>query len=81
MPPVEQSEPIGRADVRPRLPRSDPEHVGPQLGQDLPDWLNVKAVEETADTVYVVVPHVPQEGEELDDADLEKVFLNLTTGE
>lgn len=34
--------------------------------------LNVKAVVETADTAYVVVPHVPGEGE-LSDQDLEKV--------
>ena len=32
----------------------------------------VKAVVETADTVYVVVPHIAAEGE-LSDADLEKV--------
>jgi hypothetical protein len=34
--------------------------------------VNVKAVAETADTVYVVVPHAAGEGE-LSDADLEKV--------
>ncbi len=34
--------------------------------------VNVKAVVETADTMYVVVPHVAKEGE-LKDADLEKV--------
>ena len=34
--------------------------------------VKVKAVVETADTVYVVVPHIPSEGE-LSDADLEKV--------
>jgi len=34
--------------------------------------VQVKAVVETADTVYVVVPHVAGEGE-LSDADLEKV--------
>jgi hypothetical protein len=34
--------------------------------------IHVKAVAETADTVYVVVPHVPASGE-LSDADLEKV--------
>ena len=33
---------------------------------------NVKAVVETADTTYVVIPHVAKEGE-LSDADLEKV--------
>jgi hypothetical protein len=34
--------------------------------------VQVKAIAETADTVYVVVPHVPAAGE-LSDADLEKV--------
>ncbi len=34
--------------------------------------VNVKAVVETADTTYVVVPHIAKEGE-LSDADLEKV--------
>ena len=43
-----------------------------QMAMTLPANMNVKAVQETADTIYVVVPHVPAEGE-LDDADLEKV--------
>jgi hypothetical protein len=34
--------------------------------------VQVKAIAETADTVYVIVPHVPASGE-LSDADLEKV--------
>ena len=34
--------------------------------------VNVKAVADTADTTYVVIPHVAGEGE-LSDADLEKV--------
>ncbi len=34
--------------------------------------VNVKAVVETADTTYVVIPHIAKEGE-LSDADLEKV--------
>jgi hypothetical protein len=34
--------------------------------------VQVKAVAETADTVYVIVPHVPASGE-LSDADLERV--------
>ena len=33
------------------------------LGRTLPDWLHVKVVEETADTVFLVAPHVA--GEEL----------------
>jgi len=41
------------------------------LGRTLPDWLNVKVVEETADTVFLVAPHVA--GEELSDQDLEMV--------
>ena len=43
-----------------------------QLNTSLPAGVTVKAVEETADTAYVVVPHVTGEGE-LNDADLEKV--------
>jgi hypothetical protein len=42
-----------------------------QLNTSLGD-LQVKAVVESADTAYVVVPHVPGEGE-LSDQDLEKV--------
>ena len=47
--------------------------LGRQLGRELPDWLNVKVVEETADNMVVVLPHAPQEGDELADADLEAV--------
>ena len=56
----------------------DPKMVlSKQLGQELPANLKVKAVEETADTYYVVIPHVPKEGAELGDADLEKVAGGL----
>jgi len=41
------------------------------------EWNLVKAVEETADQNYVVVPHVPKDGAELGDADLEKVAGGL----
>lgn len=47
--------------------------LGRQLGRELPDWLNVKVVEESADTMVVVLPHVAKEGDELADADLEAV--------
>ena len=51
---------------------SDPKSViERQLGTSLGN-VQVKAIVETADTVYVVVPHVASEGE-LSDADLEKV--------
>ena len=42
-----------------------------QLGTSL-GKVNVKSVIETADTVYVVVPHIAAEGQ-LSDSDLEKV--------
>jgi len=44
-----------------------------QLGSKLPDSIQVKAVEETADTMYVVVPYVPASGAELSDSALEMV--------
>ncbi|HEX7707255.1 MAG TPA: NHLP leader peptide family RiPP precursor [Thermoanaerobaculia bacterium] len=44
-----------------------------QLNQVLPEGLNVKVVEETADTIYVIAPHVLHSGDELSDADLERV--------
>jgi len=53
---------------------ADPKSVlAKQMNQELPDWLNVQVVQETADTIYLVLPHVPQEGDELSDADLEMV--------
>jgi hypothetical protein len=44
-----------------------------QLNNKLPASIKVKAVEETADTIYVIVPHVPKAGKELGDASLEQV--------
>ena len=43
-----------------------------QFGKTLPKNVQVKAVQESADVLYVIVPHVAKEGE-LHDADLEKV--------
>lgn len=44
-----------------------------QLNTTLPASMTVKAVEESADTVYVVVPFVPKAGQELSDNALEMV--------
>jgi glycerol-3-phosphate O-acyltransferase len=44
-----------------------------QLGTAIPAKLNIKVLEETADTYYIVLPAVAKEGAELSDADLEKV--------
>ena len=51
--------------------------VEKQFNMALPEKLTVKAVEESADTIYVVVPHAVAAGAELDDADLEKVAGGL----
>ncbi len=47
--------------------------VAMQLGQELPESLQVKVVQDTPDTIHIVLPYVPQEGAELSDADLEMV--------
>ena len=44
-----------------------------QMGGKLPDGFFVKAVEETPNTIYVVVPYVPKPGAELSDNELESV--------
>jgi len=44
-----------------------------QLGAKVPDSIHIKSVEETADTMYIVVPFVPQDGQELSDGALEMV--------
>lgn len=44
-----------------------------QLNNKLPENLNVKAVEESADTIYIRLPYVVKAGDELSDADLEQV--------
>ena len=44
-----------------------------QLNTRIPESITVKAVEETADTMYVVVPYVAESGAELSDSALEMV--------
>ena len=48
--------------------------VAKQMGQEPPEWLQVKIIEETPDTIYITIPPLPPgEGDELSDADLEQV--------
>lgn len=47
--------------------------VEKQLNTTLPANMKVKTVEDTADTMYVVVPFVPRPGEELSDSALEMI--------
>jgi hypothetical protein len=44
-----------------------------QMGSKMPPGIQVRAVEETADTMYVIVPYVPKRGAELSDNALEAV--------
>ena len=44
-----------------------------QFNKKLPASMKVRAVEDSADTVYVVVPFVPKSGQELSDSSLESV--------
>ena len=40
---------------------------------DIPDWINLRALEDSSETVHLVLPHHADDGEELSDADLEAV--------
>ena len=44
-----------------------------QLGTPIPRDVNIKVLEESADTYYIVLPAFAKEGAELSDSDLEKV--------
>lgn len=54
--------------------KSDPRGLmEQQLGTRIPSSVNIKVLEETPDTYYIVVPAFAREGAELSDTDLEKV--------
>jgi hypothetical protein len=66
---------------RAALLRDPKDVVERQLNSKLPADLNVKVIQDSADTMHVVLPHVPAEGDELSDAALESVaggFLDDT---
>jgi hypothetical protein len=61
---------------------SDPRQLmEKQLGVSIPANVNVKVVEETPDTYYIVLPAFAREGAELSDADLENVAGGKGIGE
>ena len=47
--------------------------VSMQLGQEIPDSLKISVIQDTAEHMHMVLPHIPEEGAELSDADLEMV--------
>ena len=62
-------------DFRQRLIEDPKGAVEQELGTRLPEGVRVEAVEETADTIYLVLPSASPigEGDELSDRDLEAV--------
>jgi hypothetical protein len=53
---------------------ADPRRVlESHLRQRLPRFVDVEVLEETADTIYLVLPYQPSDGQELSDDDLELV--------
>jgi hypothetical protein len=55
--------------------KKDPKAVlAKQMNTELPANLKVTAVEENANTIYLILPYqAPKEGDELSDSDLERV--------
>lgn len=63
---------------RDALLRDPKQVVSSQFQLDLPGNLQVEVLEESADKVYVVLPHVLEEGAELADEDLEAMAGGAT---
>ena len=61
------------ADYRAALIKDPKGVISEQFQMELPDNVSVEVCQESADKVYVVIPHIVEEGAELDDADLEAV--------
>ena len=55
------------------LKKNPKEVIYKQFGIQVPGNVKVQVLQETADQVYVVLPHVVESGAELSDADLEKI--------
>jgi len=64
---------VNNPKYRDALVRNPKDVLEKQFNKKLPATMKVKAVEDTADTVYIVVPFVPKSGQELSDSSLEAV--------
>jgi hypothetical protein len=60
-------------DYRKALLNNPKEIVARQFEITIPDHVDIRVVEDTADVVHVVLPYIVQAGEELSDSDLEAV--------
>ncbi len=60
-------------EYRAALMRNPKKVLALQLNQQLPDALKVTVIQDKPDTIHLVMPYLPKEGEELSDADLETV--------
>ena len=69
-------------DFRQRLLDAPKGTLEQELGRRLPEGVEVRAVEETTDTIYLVLPFASAVGEggELSDLDLEAVAAGGTAG-
>jgi hypothetical protein len=52
--------------------------VSKQFAMDIPEVVTLKVIEDTAETIHIVLPHTVDKGEELSDADLEAVAGGIT---
>jgi len=67
-----------------KMLKNDPKDVvSRQLNIEIPDGLDIKVLEDTPDTMHIVIPYAAPEGAELSDSDLEAVaggFLDFGGG-
>ena len=61
------------SDYKAKLISNPKDIISRQFALDIPDNVTVKVLEDSADTVHVVLPHVVESGAELSDSDLEAV--------
>ena len=67
-----------------KMLKNDPKDViSRQLNTEVPDGIKIKVVEDTPETMHLVIPYAAPEGAELSDSDLEAVaggFLDFGGG-
>lgn len=61
------------AEYRKKLLENPRDIVSRQFAMEIPEGVTVKVVEDTPETVHIVLPYTVAEGAELSDADLEAV--------